>query len=311
MKKLIIVIVSILFITGCGGSDLADGSKIIAKIDGKEITADELYEDLKTSNGANVMINMIDEYIVNDMVETDDEALDYVQAMIDMYKNQYGEENWDELLVSSGFPDQKAFEDVLLLNYKRERAIQMFIMESLDEEAVQTYYDEKTVGPMDVRHILIKPSEDAEDQEAELEKAKAEAEEIIEKLNDGEDFSELAKEYSDDSSAEEGGAILGVTYSGFVEEFVTASLNLEIDEYTKEPVKSMFGYHIIIKDTESEKPSFEDAEEEIRTTLAEEIINSDSEAVQTYWKELRKKYNLEISDSELKSIYNNSNNVTE
>ena len=311
MKKLIITIVSILFITGCGGSDLADGSKIIAEIDGKEITADELYESLKETNGINAMINIIDEYIVNDMVETDDDALDYVQAMIDMYKNQYGEENWDELLVSSGFKDQKAFEEVLLLNYKREQAIKLFIMESLDEEAVQTYYDEKTVGEMDVRHILIKPSEDAEDQEAEEAKAKELAEEIIAKLEAGEDFSELAKEYSDDSSGQDGGAILGVTYDGFVEEFVTASVNLEIGEYTKEPVKSMFGYHIIIKDTQEEKPSFENADPSIRLKLAEEILNTNSEAVQTYWKELRKKYNLNISDSELKSIYNNSNTIEE
>mgnify|MGYP003302258940 CR=1 FL=1 len=68
----------------------------------------------------------------------------------------------------------------------------------------------------------------------------------------------LAKEKSDDTGTKsEGGLLENVTNeSGLVEEFWEATLKLEAGKMTEEPVKTQFGYHIIYKVSQKEKPSF-------------------------------------------------------
>jgi peptidyl-prolyl cis-trans isomerase SurA len=96
------------------------------------------------------------------------------------------------------------------------------------------------VQQTEARHILIKPTEVLdEDQAREL------AVSLKNRINEGEDFGDLAKEYSDDiGSAQEGGE-LGWTNPGqMVPEFDAAMASAELNEIT-EPVRSQFGWHII------------------------------------------------------------------
>lgn len=81
------------------------------------------------------------------------------------------------------------------------------------------------------RHILVEDIEDAEY--------------VLEKLADGEDFATLAKELSEcEASAHKGGDV-GTFRSGqMAAEFERAVYHLEIDEVSK-PIKSDFGFHII------------------------------------------------------------------
>jgi len=82
------------------------------------------------------------------------------------------------------------------------------------------------------KHILIEDLEDAEY--------------VLEKLASGEKFEDLASELSECQSAEKGGD-LGIFNSGvMVPEFERALSKMEIGEISK-PVKSKFGYHIILK----------------------------------------------------------------
>ena len=86
------------------------------------------------------------------------------------------------------------------------------------------------------------------------EEALNKAKEVIKKLNDGADFAKLAKEYSSDSSNASKGGDLGYFNTGdMAEEFETAAYKLKLNEYTKEPVKTKFGYHIILKTGEKGK----------------------------------------------------------
>ena len=99
---------------------------------------------------------------------------------------------------------------------------------------------ERLVAQTQVRHILIKPTEVLNDGEA-LELITT----LRQRINDGEDFAAIAKEYSDDiGSAQEGGE-LGWTNPGqMVPEFESAMAGAEIGVIT-EPVKSQFGWHIL------------------------------------------------------------------
>ena len=99
---------------------------------------------------------------------------------------------------------------------------------------------ERLVEQTNVRHILVTPNEVLDD-----EAARNFVLGLKERVNSGEDFSDLAKEYSDDiGSAQEGGE-LGWTNPGqMVPEFEAAMASAELGVVT-EPVRSEFGWHIL------------------------------------------------------------------
>ena len=181
------------------------------------------------------------------------DAATYNQALVAVGQ-QYGlSEDTTEMIILSGL-----YAEQLANHIAEEKGI------DVPEEEVQTAYDEapENYDTRTVSHILIIPDV-AEGREAETDEsgntiyteeewaaAKAKAQDLIAQLNEGADFAELAKENSEDGSAAQGGA-LGEAFTKaatpYVEEFTEASFSLNaVDEYTKEPVKSQFGYHIIL-----------------------------------------------------------------
>lgn len=113
------------------------------------------------------------------------------------------------------------------------------------EEAFLKDYSNK----LRVKHILISTQEQTDDK-GETVPAKSEAEalkianEVIGKLNAGEDFDKLIDEYDEDPGMESGGFYV-FGDGEMVPEFETASKNLEIGKHTTEAVKTSYGYHII------------------------------------------------------------------
>ncbi|MHA2503959.1 MAG: peptidylprolyl isomerase [Candidatus Kariarchaeaceae archaeon] len=71
--------------------------------------------------------------------------------------------------------------------------------------------------------------------------------EVIELLNEGKDFGELAKKYSTDASRKRGGNLGEFGRGKMVKEFENAAFALNKGEYTKQPVKTVYGYHIIMR----------------------------------------------------------------
>ncbi len=99
---------------------------------------------------------------------------------------------------------------------------------------------EEIVAQTEVRHILIKPSEIMTDEAAH--------DLIVQlrgRLEEGEDFAELAKEYSADiGSAQEGGELGWASPGQMVPEFDQAMADTPIGELS-EPIKSQFGWHLL------------------------------------------------------------------
>lgn len=198
-----------------------------------------------------------------------DEAT-YKQAMVSVCQSYNISEDTVEMIVLSGLYSEKLADYVA-----EEKGLKV------SNKEVQTAYDEdpESYDNRTVSHILIIP-EVAEGREAETDEsgntvytdeewaaAKEKAEDLIAQLNDGADFAELAKENSDDSTAADGGA-LGESFTKantpYVEEFTEASFELKaVDEFTQEPVKSSYGYHIIlctgIQDADNDFDGLKDA----------------------------------------------------
>ena len=99
---------------------------------------------------------------------------------------------------------------------------------------------ERLIEQTEVRHILISPNEVLDDAAAQ-----ALALELRQRANDGEDFGELAKKYSDDIGSAQEGGVLGWTAPGqMVPEFEAAMASAEINVIT-DAVRSQFGWHIL------------------------------------------------------------------
>lgn len=100
------------------------------------------------------------------------------------------------------------------------------------------------------RHILIRFPENENDQAKKEEVAKAKIDEIMAKLKAGGDFAKLADEYSEDPSntgedgVKKGGDLGWFTKGRMVQEFEKAAFDLKVGQVS-EPVKTMYGYHII------------------------------------------------------------------
>lgn len=82
------------------------------------------------------------------------------------------------------------------------------------------------------RHVLVE--------------SKEKAEQVIKELNDGDKFADLASEYSSDPSGKSGGDLGWFAAEQMVPPFAEAVRSLQKGEYTKTPVQSKFGWHVIL-----------------------------------------------------------------
>ena len=208
-----------------------------------------------------------------------------------------------------GVEDEDELRDMLSLEYKRNLAIEEHVQDSITDDEIEKYYDDEVIGDIKVRHILISPETtddmSTEEQTEAEEKAKKEAEDLIKKLDDGADFEELAKEYSDDTgSASDGGLIDYFNKDDNMDEaFLNASIDLEEGKYTEEPVQSSFGYHIILKLDQKKKPKLNKVKNDIIETLAEEKLNEDAALRYNALIEIREEAGIKFNDDSLKKDY--------
>ena len=88
--------------------------------------------------------------------------------------------------------------------------------------------------------------------------------------------------------------------ANYAEEYIKASKALNKDEYTKEPVKTSFGYHIILCVSKADKPSLDSIKSKIEDTLLSSVQNEEIEKALI---DLRKEYNIKFFDKEYEKEY--------
>jgi foldase protein PrsA len=319
MKKKIIygitTVLAISLLTGCGAAKLKNGEELVAKVDNYKISADDLYSEMKGKYAVKTLIDNIDHQLLDTTYKTDETETKAIENQIEEIKKTYGSNDQIfEQIIKQVYNVESVDElkAMLSLDYKRDLAIKDYVKEKVvTDEEVTTYYDTKVIGDVKASHILIKPNaKDSDSEETKTKKeneAKKKAEEIIKKLDNGEDFAKLAKKYSDDKGTASKGGNLGYFNmdDDFEENFVSAAAALKKGAYSKEPVKTKYGYEIILKVDEKDKKKKDDLESTIRQTLADEKIKEDSSTT-TYYKRLRdwrESKGLKFEDKELKKMY--------
>lgn len=159
-----------------------------------------------------------------------------------------------------------------------------------DEEVREAYEQVRT------SHILIRPEEETEEAWAALE---AQAWEIYGQVTP-ENFAELAESLSADGSSIQGGDIGFVPRGATVEEYEKAAFSLQVGEIS-EPVRSTYGYHIIMatERLEAEGEEFEAARSEIEEKIRSEKGESD---LMAWFEGARESANVVIMDYQMRAF---------
>lgn len=282
---------------------LKDGTQPVAEIDGYTVTANDLYEDMKDVYSISSLLDKIDNKILEEKYPETDEMNDELKQQAESYYSaykQYYKMDKETFLSNNGFGSEKAFLEYLRLQYRRNKYAEDYIKTLISDKEVEKYYEDKVYGDINTKHILVKVDSSASDED----KKKAEdlAKEIISKLNDGKSFDEVKEEYKDQITYEE----LGYkSYNANLESaYMEAMQKLENNSYSKEPVKTSYGYHVIYRIDQKEKPALEDVKEEIIDSLVSEKKSEDKNISYVALDKMREELGLKFSDTVLEKKYN-------
>lgn len=144
----------------------------------------------------------------------------------------------------------------------QRNVITVAINKAVTDEAVKAAYEKlaaSSTGDSEIhaRHILVKTEEVAI--------------EVIAELDKGKDFAELAKTKSTGPSGPNGGDLGFFGRGQMVPAFEKAAFELEKGTYTTTPVKTQFGFHVILQEDKRAKapPSFAEAEAQLKAGLSQ------------------------------------------
>jgi peptidyl-prolyl cis-trans isomerase C len=145
--------------------------------------------------------------------------------------------------------------------------VQQQVAPAVTTAAIQAEYNKDYAnkpGPeqVDARHILVK--------------TQAEAQAIIAQLDKGADFATLAQKNSIDPGAKNGGELGWFSQSEMVPAFANAAFALQPGHYTKTPVQTQFGWHVILCEGKrtAPPPALADVQDTIRQNLADAAIKT-------------------------------------
>lgn len=224
---------------------------VVAKVDGKEIRRSEVIDFMENLPAQmkqlppQTIYPMVLEQVVNAKV------IDNKVAGADLEKNPEVAKRMDQ-----------ARTQIMRAVYAEEQ-----IDKNYKDEDTKKAYDKMVaempkVEEVKASHILVDDEATAKD--------------IIKKLEEGAKFADLAKQYSKDKSNAENGGDLGYfTQGDMVKEFGDAAFAMKKGEFTKAPVKTQFGYHVIFQEDKRARPApkFDDVKDQLAAQGKRELLN--------------------------------------
>ncbi|MCM2475188.1 peptidylprolyl isomerase [Rhizobium sp. CG5] len=198
--------------------------------------------------------------------------------------------------ISEGMKDDPAYQQRMQFIADRELHNAFFkkhVVDAVSDADVKARYDKEIASlpkeeEVRARHILVKTEE--------------EAKAIIAELDAGKDFIELAKEKSTDPNKSEGGDLGYFSKGRMVPEFEAAALAMDVGTYSKVPVATQFGFHVIkVEDKRvAPAPAFEEVGQQVRQLVMRDKYLELIEAAKA-------KAKIDILDPTLKQGYEQIN----
>jgi foldase protein PrsA len=271
MRKWMIAaaVASVFALSACNNSD----SEVIVKTKDGNITKEEFYNEMKARVGKEVIRDLVHEKVLSKKYKVTDKEID---REIENLKEAYGTQ-YDLAVQQNG---EKVIRNMVKLDLLRTKAAVEDI--KVTEKELKDYY-ENYKPKIKASHILVKDEKTAKEVKAKLDK--------------GEDFAKLAKEYSQDPGSAANGGDLGWFGPGkMVKEFEDAAYKLKVGQVS-DPVKTDYGYHIIKVTDKEEKKPFNEMKEQIEFEVKRSKL--DSAKVQSKVEKLIKDAKVEIEDKDL------------
>ena len=246
--------------TAIATANATDSSEVVATVNGAPITRTvlEVYAGQRTAKGADEATT---EAVLNELV-----TLELMRQEAD----SKGLGSQPMVIASLNQLQRSALAGAAIKDFMEKNPI-------TDADA-KTYYDEQIGVPgkeYKARHILVETEEIAKT--------------VISMLDGGMDFSELAREKSTDSSGANGGELGWFSPQQMVKEFSDAAAALEKGSYTKSPVQSQFGWHVIMLEDvrDSTPPPFDEVKDRLKMGLA-------NQSLQQHIQQIRETAKIEI-----------------
>jgi len=289
---------------------------IVATVNGEPITARELnklvdavkasYEkqglDFSGEQGAGMLAslrNSLLEQLINQKlmiqeakkIETLSPAR--IDEIIGAFKQEFASEEEYQAFIDQLKLDRESLAYILNL--------QEYLTKDLPpvtDEEIRQYYDQykEQLGQpeqLQVRHILffVDEGDKGYPKQHTDEEARQLAQNIIEQLKQGADFSELAKSYSEDEGTKANGGLFTFSEGQAVAEFEQAAKALKDGEFTENPVKTEFGYHVILR--EKVIPAVIPAFEDVKDRLAQQLnAEAQENKISQYMMEVKNNANI-------------------
>lgn len=294
----------------------ACGSKgeVAAFVNGEEITvaaldsqvaqlriqSPTLFDPASGMSEAQIRSALLDELVNRSLLsqEADKRNIEVTDAEIDAemeataagYENQ---EAFEASLEEAGYTTESAREMIEWYLLAEKLLDEEVSADAVTDEEIAAYYEENndlfaTEAGKRTSHILFDETDEAL------------AREVLGRVRGGEDFAELATEYSQDEGSAAMGGDLGWPTVAYVDEFEAAIDELEVGEIS-DLVKTDFGYHIITVTDEraAGTQSLDDATESIREEL---VMAKRDQAYADLLESLRAAAEIEILDPAILAI---------
>lgn len=279
MKKLLsLVVLGAMLIAACGSG--SGSGEVAATVDGQDVTVGDV-EALIETDGATVPVDQFAELLaaqIQWLIFFDAAEADYGVTVSDeeveeeatqLVEELAGEETREDFLAARGVTEE------FLTNIAAQSLIDSQVRENFVDDAGEPTAEEIETARADaelaqtsacVSHILVATEDEAND--------------VLSRLDSGEDFAEVAIEVSTDPGSGQNGGDLGCNSpGGYVEPFRDAVLEGPVGEVNPDAVESEFGFHIILV-TELTEPAAEElpSDEDLATAVMENSVLADVEA---------------------------------
>ncbi|WP_164505017.1 peptidylprolyl isomerase PrsA [Companilactobacillus hulinensis] len=283
MTKWVLALAGLLMVTVVAG---CSGNKTVATLKGGRITQEEYYKEMKSSSSGKQTLQTM---IITKALESQygkDVSTKQVDKEYNKYKSQYGS-SFSSILSQNGMTTAQ-----FKKNIRTNLLTKVALKKNKTVTNAQLKKEWKSYQPkITVSQILVAKKDTAT--------------EVIGKLQNGEDFSKLAKKYSTDSATKNNGGKMDAfdnDSTSVDSDFKTAAYKLDkVGDYTTEPVKTSYGYSIIKLDKKPAKGKMSDHTAELKSKIYASWMQ-DSTVMQKVISKVLKKANVSIKDSDLKDV---------
>ena len=242
-------------------------------------------ETFETSQRDALLIQKLNTFITGSVKVADPEAVEWFKwnnATVNLDFFLLEADRYNEIAVTDD--EIEEYFDTRKDSYKTDPALKVRYLKfdpklyvaqvEISDDEIGEYYDEhpaefQNPKTVEARHILIKVDPQASPED--VAKAKERIDSVLQKAKDGQDFAELAKQFSEGPSKDKGGYLGTFRRDAMVKPFSDKAFSMKAGDIS-DPVKTQFGWHIIKVDkvNDASTTSLSDATDTIRQKLAAE-----------------------------------------